>query len=175
MERVIMSEQMKACLAPCRDQGVWKTALKRDIRRAQSCRARDVWANLAFGLFWDLSFISCLPHFPRSHSILTLPQPFQTAGLHLLQRLTLPQIAPFVGDRPETYPCPIFSKRVYFFLGSPTLTILPESERKHTYNDCACCLRIHTETKKSGLIKNRGNLKKKTMFWSKSNHFKFEF
>lgn len=29
----------------------------------------------------------------------------------------------WIGD---AYPCPIFSKRVYFFLGSPTLTIVPE-------------------------------------------------
>ena len=28
------------------------------------------------------------------------------------------------------YPCPIFSKRLYFFLGSPTLTMLPEGERQ---------------------------------------------
>lgn len=27
-----------------------------------------------------------------------------------------------------THPCPIFSNRVYFFLGSPTLTIVPELE-----------------------------------------------
>lgn len=30
------------------------------------------------------------------------------------------------------YPCPIFSKWLYFFLGSPTLTIVPVSNRKRT-------------------------------------------
>lgn len=34
------------------------------------------------------------------------------------------------ADQRSTHPCPIFSKRVYFFLGSPTLTMLPESQRK---------------------------------------------
>lgn len=29
----------------------------------------------------------------------------------------------------NTYPWPIFSNRVYFFLGSPTLTILPEMSK----------------------------------------------
>jgi hypothetical protein len=33
-------------------------------------------------------------------------------------------------DPRRSYPCPIFSKRLYFFLGSPTLTMLPEGERK---------------------------------------------
>lgn len=62
-----------------------------------------------------------------------------TVAPSLLVRVTAPEIAPFqllwrlVDDHGQTYPCPIFSKRVYFFLGSPTLTILPESERGNRY------------------------------------------
>lgn len=61
-------------------------------------------------------------------------------------------------DHRSTYPCPIFSKRVYFFLGSPTLTILPESEREQKYNNVLVCgwkepwwpssKRMHTKHKK---------------------------
>lgn len=29
----------------------------------------------------------------------------------------------------KTHPCPIFSYRVYFFLGSPILTMVPEKDR----------------------------------------------
>lgn len=31
----------------------------------------------------------------------------------------------------STYPCPIFSYLVYFFLGSPMLTIVPKEEKRH--------------------------------------------
>jgi hypothetical protein len=34
-------------------------------------------------------------------------------------------------ENAPTNPCPIFSNRVYFFLGSPTLTMLPLKERDH--------------------------------------------
>lgn len=35
----------------------------------------------------------------------------------------------FLGkENAPTNPCPIFSNRVYFFLGSPTLTMLPLKE-----------------------------------------------
>ena len=36
-----------------------------------------------------------------------------------------------------TYPCPIFSILVYFFVGSPTLTIAPVNTRAQTMRDRA--------------------------------------
>lgn len=35
-----------------------------------------------------------------------------------------------IHDGLMAHPCPIFSKRVYFFLGSPTLTIVPELKKE---------------------------------------------
>lgn len=37
-----------------------------------------------------------------------------------------------IHDGLMAHPCPIFSKRVYFFLGSPTLTIVPELKKEQT-------------------------------------------
>lgn len=39
----------------------------------------------------------------------------------------------FINNWDWTYPWPIFSNRVYFFLGSPTLTMLPE---RNKMQDC---------------------------------------
>lgn len=43
-------------------------------------------------------------------------------------------------DQRSTHPWPIFSKRVYFFLGSPTLTMLPETQRKPEYKNHWVCV-----------------------------------
>jgi len=85
---------------------------------------------------WLLAFLGYSSHFLSSLSFNPNPAS-ETALVYLLQRLTAPKFALFAEDHRETYPCPIFSKRVYFFLGSPTLTILPERE-KQIYNDCPC-------------------------------------
>lgn len=36
-----------------------------------------------------------------------------------------------LNSEPLTHPCPIFSKRVYFFFGSPTLTMVPGSKKQN--------------------------------------------
>lgn len=51
----------------------------------------------------------------------------------------------------STHPWPIFSKRVYFFLGSPTLTMLPESKRKQKSKNhrAPCGWHVHRLTQRT--------------------------
>lgn len=63
-----------------------------------------------------------------SMAVNTVPEALQKrkcVHTHFSQHMTLLALR-----SSKTNPCPIFSYRVYFFLGSPILTMVPEPQKK---------------------------------------------
>lgn len=77
------------------------------------------------------NFHRCVKPSPSVYCCLTRP-PASVSELHDSSRTRTTFSTDSLGIKVgvNTYPCPIFSYLVYFFLGSPMLTIVPKKNQK---------------------------------------------